>query len=160
MSGVRHVLNAAAVAGSGAMAGLFLTFSSFTMTGLRRLPAAQGLAAMQSINRAAGSSPLLLVGLFGTAALSVTLGATALGQRDDPSSRWLLAGAALYLTGVVVTTVGYHVPHNRALDRLDPDLPSSAATWRADARAWTRWNHVRTLSALGAGIAYTMSWHR
>jgi hypothetical protein len=47
------VLAFAGALGSGLMAGAFFAFSTFVMRALARLPAAEGIAAMQSINVAA-----------------------------------------------------------------------------------------------------------
>ena len=58
--------------GCGLVAGVFLAFSGFVMAGLDRLPAAQGVAAMQSINRTAVRPPLMLA-MLATAALCVAL---------------------------------------------------------------------------------------
>ena len=44
------VLTVAAALGCGIVAGVFFAFSSFVMAALARLPAGQGIAAMQSIN--------------------------------------------------------------------------------------------------------------
>jgi uncharacterized membrane protein len=52
--------------GCGLMAGVFFAFSAFVMKALSHLPAAQGIAAMQSINVAA-ITPLFMAALFGTA---------------------------------------------------------------------------------------------
>ncbi|MGE3967484.1 MAG: hypothetical protein AB7F08_04545, partial [Dongiaceae bacterium] len=46
------VLTFLSALGAGLIAGLFFAFSSFVMAALARLPADQGVAAMQSINTA------------------------------------------------------------------------------------------------------------
>lgn len=43
----------AAAVGSGLMAGVFAAFSTAVMPALRRLPAAEGMSAMQAVNVAA-----------------------------------------------------------------------------------------------------------
>ena len=48
------------------MGGVFFAFSSFVMQALKRLPPAQGIAAMQSINIVA-VTPVFMTALFGTA---------------------------------------------------------------------------------------------
>ena len=50
MSGVPYVATLATTLGCGLNAGVFFAFSTFVMPALKRLPAAQGIAAMQSIN--------------------------------------------------------------------------------------------------------------
>jgi uncharacterized membrane protein len=48
--GIVLALTFLAALGGGLMTGLFFVFSAFMMTALARLPAGQGMAAMQSIN--------------------------------------------------------------------------------------------------------------
>ncbi len=69
--------------GCGLLAGVFFAFSAFVMPALRRLPAAQGIAAMQSINRLA-VTPALMTALFGTAVACVGLAAWAYWRGASP----------------------------------------------------------------------------
>ena len=62
---------------------MLFAFSSFVMPALRRLPPAQGVAAMQSINVTAVRPPFMLV-FGGTAVLSVALIVVALRALDEP----------------------------------------------------------------------------
>src|SRR3712207_1017938 len=86
--------------GCGLSAGALFAFSSFVMRALARLPAAQGIAAMQSINVVA-VTPVFMTALFGTAVACAALGVWALADWDDSYGPWLLAGSALYLAGPV-----------------------------------------------------------
>jgi uncharacterized membrane protein len=52
-------------------AGVYLAFSTFVMPGLRKLPPAHAISAMNSINKAAPSNPLLTLVLFGTGIVCV-----------------------------------------------------------------------------------------
>ncbi len=122
--------------------GVFFAFSSFVMAALRRLPAAQGIAAMQSINVLA-VTPVFMTALFGTAALCVALAIA------EPSGL-VLAGAATYVLGVPGVTMAYNVPRNNALERLDPHAPDAPAAWERYAREWTAANHVRTVAGIAA----------
>ena len=88
------VLTVATAIGSAAVGGVFFAFSTFVMPALRRLPAAQGIAAMQSINVTALLPPLMLL-MFGTALACVALIVVAVVD----GSPWLVAGAAVYLVG-------------------------------------------------------------
>jgi uncharacterized membrane protein len=144
-----RILIVATALGAATTGGVFFAFSTFVMKALKRLPDPAGIAAMQSINRAA-PSPLFMFALFGTAASAVGLGVVAIQRRDDPHSIYLLTGAGLYLAGVVLTIV-YHVPRNNALDLVVP-TSSGAETWHRYVTNWTLWNHVRTLTSM-AGAA-------
>lgn len=145
-----RILTVATAVGAATAGGVFFAFSTFVMKALKRLPDSEGLAAMQSINRAA-PSPLFMIALFGTAASAVGLGVVAIQRREDPYSTYLLIGAGLYLAGIVLT-IAYHVPRNNALDLVDPTSSGAAATWRHYVTNWTLWNHVRTLTSI-AGAA-------
>lgn len=139
--------------GAGAMGGVFFTFSAFVMPALKRLPDAQGIAAMQSINITA-VRPALMTGLFGTAALCVGLAVRAVLAWGDRRALLLLVGALLYLVGAIGLTAGYHVPLNDALAVLDPTSAASAHQWHDYLRNWTAWNGVRAAAALAAAAAF------
>lgn len=149
-------LTLATALGSGLMAGAFYAFSSFIMRALGRLPAREGIAAMQAINVEA-VTPLFMLGFIGTALLSLaTLGAAALRWRA-PGSALAAAGAALYLGGCFAVTVARNVPLNDALAPLAPADPAGPGRWAAYLSAWTAWNHLRTLAALAAAAALTLA---
>ena len=139
--------------GCGLAAGVFFAFSSFVMSALNRLPAAQGIAAMQSMNITV-VRPLFMIDLFGTALITLPLLVIGIRHRDERWGLLLIVGALLYLVGTIVLTAVYHVPRNNALDTLDPTSPDAAEQWRDFFVGWTRWNHVRTLSSLGAAASF------
>ncbi|WP_041938993.1 MULTISPECIES: anthrone oxygenase family protein [Frankia] len=136
--------------GAAVVGGVFFAFSAFVMTALRQLPPDQGLAAMQSVNRQAPTAALMLV-MFGTAAACVVLGVASVRDPDEPGAWYRLAGAALYLFGVLLT-IAYHVPHNDALARVDPTAAGADGSWLRYAGDWTAWNHVRTLLSVAGAV--------
>jgi uncharacterized membrane protein len=146
----------AAVLGCGAMGGVFYAFSSFVMAGLHRLPPAQGIEAMRSVNITAVRPPFML-GLFGTAALCVILAIRGLRTWGEPRSVYLLAGAGLYLIGAIVLTAAYHVPLNDSLAKLDPQGVHAVSQWNHYVSHWTLMNHVRALASVGAALAFTVA---
>jgi uncharacterized membrane protein len=141
--------------GSGLIAGVFFGFSSFVMNALARLPAAQGIAAMQSINVLA-MTPVFMSALFGTAAACVAVAVPSLLAPEKPRAVWLLAGSLLYLAGTVTVTIVCNVPRNNALAAVDPESANGARVWAGYVTGWTAWNHVRTASALAAAAAFTV----
>lgn len=146
----------AGVVGAGLTAGVFFAFSTFVTSGLRRLPPAQGLAAMQSINVTA-VTPAFMTLLAGTAGLSAVLlvrGALRLG---DASGRLLVAAALLYLLGAIAVTGVRNVPMNDALALLDPAAPGSAAAWSGYLDRWVTWNHVRTAACALSALAFALA---
>ncbi|HMF84045.1 MAG TPA: anthrone oxygenase family protein [Acidimicrobiia bacterium] len=140
----------------GLVAGFFFAFSTTVMKALARLPAADGLAAMQSINIVV-INPLVMTALFGTALACVVLVVAAFVEWGEAYAVYLLVGGALYVAGVVLLTSVYHVPRNDALDGLDPDAAGSADHWRRYVRTWTAWNHVRTVAPLASATLFTIA---
>jgi uncharacterized membrane protein len=142
--------------GAATAGGVFFTFSAFVMPALRRLPASQGIAAMQSINVTAVRAPLMIL-LFGTAAASVALGIHAVLNLDDRREVFILVAAAVYIVGCIIMTAGFHVPRNDALAKLDPNAASSLSEWRSYLTAWTAGNHVRAAAGIIAGTLYVVA---
>jgi uncharacterized membrane protein len=142
--------------GCGLMAGVFFAFSTFVMEALGRLPPAQGIAAMQSINIVV-INPAFLGVLFGTAALCALLALLALASWPDAGAPLLLLGSALYLIGTVLVTLACHVPRNLALARVEPGSAEGAAVWARFLGGWTAWNHVRAAASLAAAAALILA---
>lgn len=153
MSPLLETTVVAAAVGSGLVGGVLLGFSAFVMPALSRLPAAQGISAMQEVNRRAERSPVFLTVLMGTGAACVALAVTAAIERDARAA-WLVAGAALYLAGCLGVTVVRNIPLNVALAATGP---SDAAAWDRYVRRWTAWNHVRTAAGAAAAAALTVA---
>lgn len=147
MPTLTQTLGTTAALGAGLVGGVFFAFSGFVMPALRRLPAADGVRAMQSINRTAVQPPLM-VALFGTAALSVAAAVRAARHLDEAWARWTLAAAIAYVVAGIVVTIGANVPLNDRLATLDP--ATAGSQWDTFLTRWTAWNHVRTVGCLGA----------
>jgi len=143
------VLTLVAALGCGLTAGVLFGFSTFVMPALGRLPAPQGIAAMQSINVAA-INPWFMTALFGTAAACVATMVAALRDSGESYAPYLLVAGALYVLGTIGVTTAYHVPRNEALAKVDPGGAEAAAHWTGYAAGWTAWNHVRAVAALAA----------
>jgi uncharacterized membrane protein len=145
-----------AALGSGLVAGVFFAFAAFVLAALARLPAANGIAAMQAIT-AAIKSPLFLVVFFGTAALTGVLGLAAPLKWNEPGSGWLLLGALLFLNGPFGVTLLKNLPLNNKLAATKPDSAEGARFWEEFRAVWGLWNHVRWIGALGAAAAFIMA---
>lgn len=148
-------LTALTALGCGLVAGTFFAFSAFVMRALSRLPARDGIAAMQAINKAAIPSTFFLTGLATTVGC-VGLTIWAVGAWHEPTAPWVLAGAGAYLGGAMLVTVKVHLPRNDALALIDPEATDADTQWKTYRPGWTLWNHVRAGSALiacGALIA-------
>lgn len=153
MNGVLNGATLAAAVGAGAAGGVFVAFSTFVMPALGDLPPSRGTAAMQSVNRAA-MTPLFMALLFGTAALSAGLAVAGARAWGEPHAWRLLAGAGLYLAGVIGTTIAFHVPRNDALAAVDPSSAEAPARWASYLSEWTAGNHVRAIAGLAAALAF------
>ena len=81
------ILVIATALASGMMGGAFYAFSAFVMAGLERLPSAQGMAAMQSINVTA-VMPGLMSGFFGTTVLWIAVRDPGLSQTGADRSQF------------------------------------------------------------------------
>lgn len=154
--GVLFLTTLATSLGCGLIAGVFFAFSAFVMKALGRLPAAQGIAAMQSINVVV-LNPWFLGVFLGTGLACLVLAAAAVLGWSRPGSGWLLAGCLLYVLGTVVVTVAFNVPRNEALAAVAPATRESALLWTHYLTEWTRWNHVRTAAALLAAAAFALA---
>lgn len=150
------VLTFCAALGCGLVAGTFFAFSTFIMKALGRVPPAQGMAAMQSINVTV-INPSFMGALFGTGAVCVFLAVTALRSWHEPGAVCLLVGSLLYVLGTVGVTIVFNVPLNNALAAVGPDSAEGAKLWRHYLVKWTAWNHVRTAAALAAAAALTIA---
>src|SRR5687768_3840910 len=123
------VLVTATAIACAAMGGVFFAFSSFVMRALARLPPAQGIAAMQSINVVA-VTPAFMTALFGTAAACVVVAAVAVTQWRGVTSAYLLSGSLSYLVGTIAVTIACNVPLNNALAAVDPNSRDAAWFWQ------------------------------
>lgn len=129
--------------------GIFFAFSTFVMKALGRLPAPQGIAAMQSINVTV-INPLFMLAFVGTALACVPVGVVALASWGEPWAGFLLAASVLYPLGSIVVTGAFHIPRNDALATLDPERAESGRYWSRYVVSWTAMNHVRTVVPLAA----------
>ncbi|TPL78661.1 DUF1772 domain-containing protein [Mesorhizobium sp. B2-3-13] len=147
------ILTFIAALGAGVVGGVFFAFSNFVMPAFARLPAAGGIAAMNSINVTV-ITPMFMTALFGTGLVCIVLIAGALIGWNQPGSFWLLAGALIYLVGNPIVTMVFNVPLNDALAAVDPASSNGAAVWTSFLRNWVMWNHVRTVTAIVAMASF------
>jgi uncharacterized membrane protein len=144
------------VIGCALIAGVLFAFSTFVMNALSRLPPAQGIAAMQSINITA-INPLFMTALFGTAATCLLLTISTLSKLSQPDAVYLFVGSLLYLIGTIGVTIAFNVPLNNSLAIVDPSSTQSEHLWAKYLTDWTFWNHVRTVAALAATVLFMVA---
>jgi uncharacterized membrane protein len=143
--------------GCGLMAGFFFAFSTVIMKALGKVPPAQGVMAMQTINVVV-INPLFLAPFLGTAASCVFMIVAALRGGHDPRASYWLAAGAFYLVGTLLVTMVFNVPRNNALAAVAPDTSEAARLWATYLTTWTMWNHVRTIAALAAAVLFTLAY--
>lgn len=156
MSGLLYILTLLSALGCGLVAGVFFAFSSFVMPALKRLPAAEGIAAMQSINVLAVTL-VFMMALFGTAAACLGLAAWAVISIGGAPLALVLIGCGLYLVGAIGVTIVCNVPLNNRLEKLHPRDSDAAGVWDEYLTRWSAWNHVRTVTALVAATLLTIA---
>jgi len=137
--------------GCALVAGIFLAFSSFVMAALSRLPAEQGIAAMQAINVTV-LNPLFLGLFLGTGLLCLGLVTGSIFRWPAPGGFCLIAAGILYVVGSVLVTMIFNVPLNEILANVAPTSPEGAVFWQRYLADWILWNHVRTFCAALAAV--------
>ena len=156
MNLLMYIGGASAVLGSALVGGVFFAFSSFVMKALARVPAAEGIAAMQSINIVV-INPSFLGAFIGTAVLSVGVAGVALSDPGKLSSMYLLGGAVFYFVGTFLVTILGNVPLNDQLAAVTAADPDAAEIWAIYLERWTMWNSTRTVAAMVAAVLFTIS---
>lgn len=154
MTTAMTVLGLASLLGAALMAGTFYAFSVFVMKALGRIPAPEGMAAMQSINVVVLNGWFLSV-FMGTAVLSVLLVALSL-MHGGPGSTWMLGGGLAYGLGTFVVTIAFNVPLNEALAQAPADHIESRNLWEQYLDRWTKWNHLRSACAVMATLLFAI----
>ncbi|MBD2196804.1 MULTISPECIES: anthrone oxygenase family protein [Calothrix] len=141
--------------GCGLVAGVFFAFSTFVMSALGRLQPKEGIIAMQSVNITA-INPWFMLALFGTALACLWIAIASCTNLAQPGNIYLLIGSLIYLIGTILVTIAFNVPLNDALAIANPDSTEGANLWARYLTNWTLWNHVRTISSLGAAVLLTI----
>jgi uncharacterized membrane protein len=155
MDAVVVVLLAVAAVGAALVGGVFFAFSGFVMQGLELLPAPEAARTMRSVNVTA-TRPPLMVALFGTALVAVVVAVVTVVD-GSAGAWWAVAGAVVYLVGVVGVTAAANVPRNNALDATPRDDEALARAWWDYRVGWTAWNHVRTVAGVAAAALFVVA---
>jgi uncharacterized membrane protein len=146
------VLTIAAALGSGLIAGLFFVFSNTIMKALGRLPASEGIAAMNSINLVI-LNPVFLGVFLGTGAICALLTVSSLLRWQNPGTGYVVAGAAIYLIGSLLLTMVFNVPMNNALAAS----PTDTDLWANYLSNWTFWNHIRAAASFASAALLSIA---
>lgn len=140
----------AATIAMGLAAGLFYSFATAVMVGLRRTDNRTFVSAMQWIN-ATIVNGWFAISFFG--ALILTGAAAALHVRGEgrPVLVWIVVALVLYATTFIIT-IAVNVPLNNALAASGaPDRAADLAGVRERFEAkWVRWNIARAATSTAA----------
>ncbi|MCP3802935.1 DUF1772 domain-containing protein [Allokutzneria sp. A3M-2-11 16] len=129
----------------GLLGGVYFAFSASVMPGLRRLPAAQGIAAMRAAN-AAILNPAFMLIFFGAPLGGIALAILA-------PTPLVITAAVLHVVPSLLLTMLVNVPLNNALDAADA---RDEQVWKHYVRNWTLWNTVRAVACAGATLALVL----
>ena len=153
MSVAMAIAVAAALTGSAIVGGIFLAFSSFIMKALARLPSAEGIRAMQSINVVV-LNPLFLGIFTGTALVCMLVAALAILDWQAAGSAWFVGATIAYVCGTFLVTGLGNVPLNNRLAAVEASDESASPVWQDYLSRWTRLNTIRTMAALVAVMLF------
>lgn len=156
LDGGLEVVTFIAAIASAVNAGIFFPFSTFAMDGLKRLPPAEGAAAMQEMNITAVRPPLMIA-MFGTCIVCVVAAVWAIVDWSSPESVYIVVGAIVFVLSIFVLTAAYHVPRNDALAGLDARSQEGIDYWLRYQREWTTANHLRTAAPLLSAVLFTLA---
>jgi uncharacterized membrane protein len=138
--------------GCALLGGVYFAFSAFIMRALRDSGMA-GVTAMNAINRVILRSAFMPL-FLGTTLASGALAVIGLLRFSEQGMLWLIAGGVSYVAGMFLVTMVCNVPLNNALSEVTAESRTGTAIWNDYLRRWTLWNHVRTVSCLGAAAVF------
>lgn len=143
-----------AIIATGLIAGLYYGYSCSVNPGLGKLPDAEYLAAMQSINKAI-LNPVFFAVFLGTLVLLPLSAYLNYNVLLPTRFYWLLAASAVYFIGSFGVTVLGNVPLNETLANLQ--IKSATAKELSAARMafevqWNMWHQVRTVASVACFI--------
>ncbi len=149
------IMGTVALLGSALIGGVFFTFSSFVMKALARVPTADGIAAMQSINVVV-INPSFMGAFMGTTVLSLGIVWLALIRWNHPAAMLFVAGAVSYFVGTFLVTMFANVPLNNQLAAVSATDSAASDVWNHYLERWTMWNTVRTVAAMVAALLFCL----
>ena len=136
---------------SALVGGVFLSFSDFVMRGLTLADPAGGMESMQQLNRTVFRS-IFITMFVGLVPATVSFALYAWFRLDGYSQFLVMTAAITYVSSVFLVTGMANVPMNERLDKLSHLSSEGHNYWATYGRAWTRWNHVRTIGSLVTSI--------
>lgn len=136
---------------SGIMAGVYLTFSVVIMRSLSRLDPAEGIAAMNTINREIVKTAFMPL-FFGSTILAVLMIGAGIWLWGNEGATGIVASGFIYFIGMFMVTALGNVPLNNKLDRVEGAGLEAVQVWTEYLSHWTRWNTVRSVACATAMV--------
>lgn len=129
------------------MVGIYFIFSNTVMRSLKSMDLESGARVMVGINKDILNPTFKLI--FTLSAL----GALYLAVNGVAQSNWLQmwAGAVFFL-GTTLVTILFNIPLNENLRRSVEGENEIVRTWQHYLVVWTRWNHLRSFSAVASSF--------
>lgn len=135
---------------TGLLAGVYYGWAVSVMPGIRQSSDRTAVEALWQMNRAI-QNPVFLLSFLGAPALSLWLLIRARRGGSGTMLRWIIAGFALNLLGLLIT-FAFNIPLNNALDKAGNPAHhvNYAATRHHFEHPWVAWNIVRTVVTTAA----------
>jgi uncharacterized membrane protein len=143
---LRSFLILASTLALGVFAGFFYTYEVSVMGGFARLPDADFISAMQSVN-AAIRNWAFAPGFFGAALLALLTALLHIREWRQPKALLILGSALIYTSGALILTMQINVPLNEWLAAQGPPalMPDPGAIRVQYEHDWVFWNLVRSI---------------
>lgn len=135
------------------VAGVFLSFSDFTMRSLHLATPEVGSQSMQILNREIFRSVFIVL-LIGMAPVTAVVGGVALFRPPTVGALPIVVGSLSYILGVFFVTIFGNVPKNEKLAAMPDGGEEAQSYWPAYYTGWMFWNHVRTVSSFVTALCY------
>lgn len=135
------------------VAGVFLSFSDFTMKSLRLATPEAGSQAMQILNRVIFRS-IFIVLLIGLVPVAAVIGGMAFFRPPSTGALPIVIGSLSYIFGVFFVTMFGNVPKNNRLAAMPDGSVKAQAYWPKYYTGWLFWNHIRTLFSFITALCY------
>jgi uncharacterized membrane protein len=144
-------------AACGVMAGIYFAFSVFIMKAFASMPGSSGAVAMRAINDVILKTAFMPL-FFLSTALCAALAIFAAFNLQDRGSGLILSASLIYVVGMFVVTAAFNVPLNNKLAALNMQAIDVELMWKSYVQTWTNYNHIRTVSSLGACLLFVYAY--
>ncbi len=140
---------------TGLIAGLYYAYSCSVNDGLGRLPDAEYLAAVQSINRAI-LNPVFFFSFMGTLFL-LPISTWVSFRTHDGAFIWLLLATVVYVVASFGVTMVGNVPLNDAIEAFNIKTATTADMQAMRARFQPSWNRLHSIRTIASVLSFLLT---